>query len=185
MRAVRLFVLLLLQSFGSESPGPVRTQPSAAVGPSSAARPADYRVVVWFRQDRPLDTFNHQIYDVRKGEYSPAVNDWLNLMKTKFPAYVVTVRDVDLAREKGATEALKVGSVIRRELMAAAALEGVFLGDTGPGPLGRPPTGRSGLPASPSMIGRPLLPGSPSGTIDLGPPRASFPVPVPYPRPHP
>ena len=54
-------------------------------------------------------------------------------MRTKYTAYDVTIREVDLAREQGETESLKVGSVIKRELMAAAALEGVVIGYGVPG----------------------------------------------------
>jgi hypothetical protein len=97
----------------------------------------DYVVLIWYRRDDPLGTFQNQIYDVRKGEYTPAVDDWLKEMREKYPRYVVRVHRVDLARERGATEKLKVGSVIHRELLMAAALSGVVLGaplQIGPGP---------------------------------------------------
>ena len=48
--------------------------------------------------------------------------------RTKYPSYVVLVRTVDLSRERGQTEKLKVGSVIYRELLVAAAESGVILG---------------------------------------------------------
>ena len=67
-------------------------------------------------------------------------------LRTKYPAYDITSREVDLAREQGETESLKVGSVIKSELMAAAALGGIVIGDTVPGlqvrtiaPRNRPP----------------------------------------------
>ena len=50
------------------------------------------------------------------------MDDWLALLRSRYTTYVVIVRDVDLAREKGASEQLKVGSVIKRDLLAAAAL---------------------------------------------------------------
>jgi hypothetical protein len=151
-----------------------------------AARRPDYKVVIWFRRDRPLETFKYQVYDLRKGEYTKAVDDWLGLMRAKFPAYEVTVREVDLTREKGETEALKVGSVIKRELLAVAGLQGIFIGE---GLAGGP--ARSLVPglgiSSPretiiraAPIGRRL-----SRPIDLNPPSPTFPVPMPYPRPHP
>ena len=55
------------------------------------ARGIDFKVITWFRRDQPLATFKYQIYDVRKGEYTPAVHAWLELMRTKHPAYEVTV----------------------------------------------------------------------------------------------
>ena len=181
MRCVRARCLLvpLLCSLGA--PG---RSAEAGDPPAPAAVQADFRVVVWYRRDRPLDTFRYQAYDLRKGEYSRAVDDWLVLLKTRYPAYEVHIRDVVLAREKGATEALRLGSVIHRELLAAAAMEGIFLGE----PLPRLASPRPGftLPAAPRLPGASAFPtiGS-SGAVDLNPPRPSFPVPVPYPRPHP
>ena len=113
-----------------------QTTPTVPRVPTSPR--ADYKVVIWYRQDRPLDTFKYQIYDVRKGEYTPAVDAWLELMRSKHPAYLVAVRDVDLSREKGETESLKVGSVVMRELTAAASLEGIVVGGPIGGGLSRP-----------------------------------------------
>ena len=61
----------------------VVTSPAVAFGPGEAAggrRPAptikafpkgtDFVVLVWYRRDDPLGTFEHQFYDVRKGEYT-------------------------------------------------------------------------------------------------------------------
>jgi hypothetical protein len=143
---------------------------------------ADFKVVFWYRRDRPIETFQYQVYDVRKGEYTPSVDEWQNMMRARFPGYEVAVRDVSLEREKGPTEARKVGAVVHRELLAAAATQGVFVG-----PLGAAATGLR-LDRSPSVAGglgpaRVLSPSSPF----LGPPAlpVGFPVPVPYPRPHP
>ncbi len=68
----------------------VVTSPAVAFGPGEAAggrRPAptikafpkgtDFVVLVWYRRDDPLGTFEHQFYDVRKGEYTSGVDDWL------------------------------------------------------------------------------------------------------------
>ena len=154
--------------------------------PNAGAGSADFRVVVWYRRDQPLDTFKYQAYDQRKGEYTPAVDDWITLLRTKYPAYQIRVRNVFLDREKGATEALKVGSVIHEELLGAAALQGVFLG----APKLRLPE-RPHLPGPRcsqrrSVLGRPAPLGAalPDRSY-LNPPAPGFPVPVPYPRPHP
>jgi hypothetical protein len=157
---------------------------SPAESPTTSPH-VDFKVAIWYRRDRPLETFRYQIYDLRKGEYTAAVDEWLRLMRTKFSAYESLVRDVDLAREKGETDSLKVGSIIRQELLAAAAIEGVFLGGAPGGPtLSRGP--RPGLPPRTELMGRPSPLGAGlSPPIDLNPPRPSFPVPVPYPRPHP
>jgi hypothetical protein len=136
---------------------------------------ADFVVLVWYRRNDPLGTFQHQVYDVRKGEYTQAVDDWVNVIRAKYPAYLVLVRPVDLRREAGQTEQLKVGSVIHRELLIAAAASGVLLGEplrVGPGPSdsgpGRAPT-VSRMPA-------------PDRSFLNPPPTGRYPVPVPYPR---
>jgi hypothetical protein len=160
--------------------------PGEAAGGAQAARSAqrspahaDFKVLVWYRRDDSLGTFKYQIYDVRKGEYTPAVDAWIKDIQARFPAYIVMIRDVDLKREKGETELLKVGSVIQRELTVAAALSGVVLGQ----PLSISP-GPTHAGAS-----RPLremqVPGSNalgSAGIPMGPYPPTFPIPIPFPR---
>jgi hypothetical protein len=137
-------------------------------------------VLVWYARAHPLDSFQYQVYDVRKGEYTPAVDTWIALVRKEYLAFVLITRDVDLRYERGDTEALKVGSVVTRDLLAAAAIAGVVTNagrSIGPGPRAR----ESGLRT-------PLMPGrGPAGArgIDLNPSRMPFPVPYPYPRPHP
>jgi hypothetical protein len=146
----------------------------------------DYKVLIWYRRDRPLDTFKYQIYDIRKGEYTPAVDAWIELMRSKHPAYVVMERDVDLRREKGETEALKVGSVVMRELTAAASLEGIVVGGGAQGTLSPPLASGPGRSRSSSLPGQPYSPGMTlPRSVDINPPDYSYPVPMPYPRPHP
>ena len=105
-------------------------------------------------ESRPLETFKYQIYDVRKGEYTPAVDAWVQLMRTKYTAYYVAIRDVDLAREHGDTDQLKVGAVVKRELMVAAALEGVVVGNGLPRPQLAGNCARTRAPRAPGMIDR-------------------------------
>jgi hypothetical protein len=145
----------------------------------------DFKVVIWYRRDRPLETFKYQVYDLRRGEYTPAVDAWVELVRTKYTAYHVALHRVDLADEQGDTESLKVGSVVKRELMAAAALEGVVIGYGVPGyqvPTIAPTTT---LPARMSSTRPPLQGSTPDRSSYLNPPGASLPFPVPYPRPHP
>jgi hypothetical protein len=183
--------LALLMALGAPDRGfPARAQtparPASSV-PTSAAR-TDFKVITWFRRDQPLATFKYQIYDIRKGEYTPAVDAWLELMRTKHPAYQVTVRNVDLVREKGQTEMLKVGSVVKRELAAVAGLEGVFVDGGIAAGLGRPPTITAG-PGASTAVQWMFRPGPLGPRIDrslyANPPSSGFPFPVPYPRPHP
>ena len=179
----RISLTLLLAAILAEPPSLAQT---AAPKPPATPRSADFRVVVWYRRDQPLETFKYQAYDQRKGEYTPAVDDWITLLRTKYPAYQVRVRNVYLDRAKGATEALKVGSVIREELLGAAALQGVFLGTPTLGPPARPLFPRTEVQSPPAVLGRlaPLGAAFPDRSY-LYPPGPSFPVPVPYPRPHP
>lgn len=162
---------------------------SAAAGQGQAQPDApsrvDYKVAFWYRRDRPIETFQYQVYDVRKGEYTKAVDDWTNMMRTKYPGYEVAVRAVNLEQEQGPNETRKVGAVVHRELLAAAAEVGVFVG-----PLGN--SARS-LPTyqSPDVLGRmgparvvpPYSPLGPMFNQNAAP--RGFPVPMPYPRPHP
>jgi hypothetical protein len=144
---------------------------AAAAGPNLTG--ADYVVLIWYGQDRPLETFQHQIYDVRKGEYTAAVDDWIKAVREKYPGYLVRVLPVHLARERGATEKLKVGSVIHRELLIAAAQSGVLLDaplQIGPGPL----TGQRQAPSVNRMPGLPqpdrsFLNSSPTPSIPVYP----------------
>lgn len=147
-------------------------------GPHQAG--ADYMVVIWYRDDDALGTFQHQTYDVRKGEYTPAVDDWIAMMRAKYPRYEVRVLPVDLARERGATEKLKVGSVIQRELLVAAARSGVVLGapmQISPGPY----ASRRPAPAMGLGAGRPGA----GGASNFNLPGSQFPFPMPYTRPRP
>lgn len=157
-------------------------------GEGAPAAKVDYKVVVWYRKSDPIDTFEYQTYDMRKDEYTPAVDDWLELMRTRYPNYKVVVRDVDISRETGPTETRKVGSVVYRELLSAAAAQGVFVGQEAP-PLKLPK-----LPQRPRFLSEPVLPRGPfpgygySPILPMfyqNPLPAGFPVPMPYPRPHP
>jgi hypothetical protein len=149
---------------------------AGTAGPDLAG--ADYVVLVWYRGDDALGTFQHQTYDVRKGEYTAAVDDWLKEMREKHPRYVVRLLPVDLDRERGATEQLKVGSVIHRELLFAAARSGVVLGAPiriGPGPYA------SQRPV-PRMNVWTEQPGA-GGSSNINPVGAPMPFPMPYVRP--
>ncbi len=155
-------------------------KPAAAPAPAVDLTGADLVVLVWYREGNALETFKDQVYDVRKGEYTPAVDDWVAMMRRKYPGYVVRVRRVVLAKEKGATEQLKVGSVIQRELLGAAAMAGIIVGEPlqpGPGPSSpsRPAARTNHWPASPGA----------GGQTNLNPVERGSPFPIPYPRPHP
>ena len=150
-----------------------------------APRRVDYKVAFWYRRDRPIETFRYQVYDVRKGEYTRAVDDWTTMMRKKYPGYEVAVRDVDLESETGPNETRKVGAVVHRELLAAAAEVGVFVGPPGDSARSIPTyqtpdvLGRMG----PARVVPPYSPLGPMFYQNVAP--RGFPVPMPYPRPHP
>jgi hypothetical protein len=153
--------------------------PGEAAARSQTVR-ADFKLFFWYRHGDPLTTFKYVIYDLRKNEYTPAAQAWLKNVQTKYPAYVAFERDVRLDREQGKTESLKVGAVIKRELMVAAALSGIEIG--GIGQIQRAPS----FSSQNQTPGPNRRPGAVS--IDrsfLNPAPTSFPVPIPYPRPHP
>ncbi len=141
---------------------------------------ADYVVVVWYRLDDPLDTFRYQSYNVQKREYTPAVDAWLDLLHQRFPHYEARALPVVLDLEKGATEKIKVGSVIRRELLLAAARSGVILG----GPFSTRPSldTQTFRPFPSSKL--PETPGA-GGSTSINPVTPPMPFPMPYVRPHP
>jgi hypothetical protein len=164
------------------APPTLRAGPGAAGrGPRPSRPVADYLVLIWYRADDPLGTFRYRSYDARKGEYTPAVDDWVRLMRQRFARYEVRVLPVSLAREKGGTDKLKVGSVIRRELLLAAARSGVVLGaplSVGPAPRG------DGLPSVRTDPRPSRTPGA-GGSTNINPVTPPMPFPMPYTRPHP
>jgi hypothetical protein len=171
---------------GSFGPGEAARHSVSRGGGQRLAVNADFKVLVWYRTSDPLGTFQDQIYDVRKGEYTPKVDEWIKDVKTKHPGYYVVVRDVDLKREKGETELLKVGSVIYRELLGAAGVAGIAIG-SGPRESASSVFGLSA--ARPQNAGSNRAPGLnrslPFPGRDrsyLTPGSSPFPVPVPIPN---
>ena len=76
-----LIVLLAIAGSSAVASGPQAAPP---VQPAATSEHADFKVVIWYRRDRPLDTFKYQVYDLRKGQYTPAVDAWVQLMRTKY-----------------------------------------------------------------------------------------------------
>jgi hypothetical protein len=165
---------------GSFGPGEASAHSSQRVG-----QRADFKVAIWYRKSDSLGTFKYQIYDMQKGEYTAKVDEWMKEVRTKYPGYYVVVQDVDLKREKGETDLLKVGSVIYRELIVAASFAGVEIGSR----RSAPSSEFFGLGGGPQNTGsnraRGLnrMPGTPGRDRDyLKPAATQFPVPVPFPH---
>ncbi len=167
---------------GSVGPGEAAARSSSRPAGQRAAGRVDFKVVVWYRKNDSLGTFKYQVYDVQKGEYTAKVDEWVKDVQAKYPGYYVVVRDVDLTREKGETEMLKVGSVIDRELVVAAGLAGIAIG-AGRRSNWTPFFGPGGGSTSTTANRTPGLIRSPGGNRDfLAPTPVPFPVPVPYPH---
>lgn len=146
----------------------------------------DFKVVIWYHRSDPLETFRHQVYDVRKGEYTAQVDEWLEKIRKEYPHYRAYVKEVSLKRgaEPGSpTDA--VASAIVAELMAVAGPTrriGVRLPDQFY--VGSTPAYQSGAPAR-AARSVPLVPGGFGAPGSYAPPAYTFPNPFPYPRPHP
>ncbi len=134
----------------------------------------------WFERRNPLFTVQLQIYDVTRGEYTRAVDDWLATMKTSYPGYAAFVRDYHATRKQ-------LGEHVSQDLLIIGGPNlGHGLHDTY-GLLG--PSGRSmgfyhpitSLPSSDTSSAMWRNPASRSPSY----PSSSSPFPVPYPRPHP
>ncbi|WZO98456.1 hypothetical protein EP7_000035 [Isosphaeraceae bacterium EP7] len=177
MRAARFLAPILAASWASSV---ANAQPVP-----NPARPApDFRVVFWFDARGAL---RHQAYDLRKGEYTKAVDDWVSAVRYDAHGYAVpgpmaTLRNVRLSEEPGANEPEKLAAAIVRE--GRAITRGLDVSRLRPStPL---------MPRTPErrVVARPALPPliSTERYADpgrLAPLPAPFPFPVPYPRPHP
>lgn len=151
---------------------PHRAPSAAASAPLPVVSHPNYKIVYWFDPRRPLDTFRHQEYDVRKGQFRPEVQRWVAETRKAFPSFDVYIRDVDLSQFRGNTEAHKIGAAVISEFTAVAASHGYDLS----------------VAPSPRVNSRPMPLTTYDSTIVL--PRAvapppSSPFPEPYPRPHP
>lgn len=150
-------------------------QPAASRAPTSP----ELRIAYWYDRRRPLQTFRHQVYDLRRKEYTPEVDRWLALVRERYPGYEAYVRDVSLAKLRGDTENHKIGAAVVDEFLFVGVQHGYDFGPVpgGPSRLGLSATGRPGSPLQ-------ALPRVGS-TQPLSSPMPPFPVPIPYPRPHP
>jgi hypothetical protein len=148
---------------------------------------ADYKVVFWFDGT----TWRSQAYNVRRGEYTVAVDDWVKRIEFDAfgfarPGHMATVREISLPETPVESFKERLAAAIRDELertlrgsrvpprpSAAYPLSII----RAPGPIDH--VGPRARPARGPM----LSPGS-SGVDPATLPQPS-PFPYPYPRPHP
>ena len=158
----------------------------AAIAGATAPSMAEYKVVFWFDGT----TWRSQAYNVRKGEYTAAVEEWVN--RVKFDAFgfarpgpMATIREISLPEAPAESFKERLAAAIRDEL--ERTLRGGALPkhswiyplpvSHGSGTIDRDwPRARSVRVQMPS-------PGA-SGVDPLTLPQSS-PFPYPYARPHP
>jgi hypothetical protein len=152
---------------------------------SVRSRSPDYKVVFWFTNTG----WRHQVYDVRKGQYTQAVDDWVNHLEFDESGFVrpgrlATVRQVYLTDETGASDSDKLASAItrleKRLLIAKDRTRVDFLAH----PFGSVKTRADRTDDSRHReVSRPVA----SGRVGLGsgPSTYLFPTPYPFSRPHP
>jgi hypothetical protein len=98
------------------SPEPVPNEAAAPIPEKPAASKGPLKVICWYAKRDPVQTFQYKAYDVSKGQYSPAVDEWLKLVEQRFPDYVAYVRTLDLNPLSSETERQQVAHLIGREL---------------------------------------------------------------------
>jgi hypothetical protein len=143
----------------------------------------DYKVAYWFERKNPLFTVQLKIYDVTRGEYTRAVDDWLATMKANYPQYDAFVREYRHVTRH------QLGEKVSQDLRIIGGPNlGHGLRDTYGlfGPAGRPrrfTQAGPGLPSSGTSSAMRRPPGSPSPSYRPPSYPTSSPFPVPYPRP--
>jgi hypothetical protein len=138
----------------------------------------DYKVVFWFDGQE----FRYQAYDVRKGQFTQAVQDWVDYKDVDASGYIgigrlATVRRIYLAAEKGETEKEKLASAIEREL---ARIEDFDVSKLQWNMVAQRPFEATPLRPLPGGL---ASPGALTERFD--PPSVLMPQPFPYTRPRP
>ena len=155
-------------------------------GPAAPSM-AKYKVVFWF--DRT--TWRSQTYDVRKGEYTAAVDEWVNRIEFDTfgfarPGHMATVREISLPENPAESFKERLAAAIRDELERTLRRGAVSPSPSWIYPL--PISHASGPMAHVGPRARPARGPMPSpGASGVDPftlPQPS-PFPYPYPRPHP
>lgn len=173
---------------GSNAPGSGNSK-----GPTSAKSSptmAHFKVVFWFDGT----SWKSQAYDLRRAEYTKAVEDWVN--RAEFdslgfarPGRMTIVREVALPESPVETQGQRLAAEIREELQRT--LRGVDRAkrvsefqETSPRPGDRPGGAMSFVRPRARPVKTPTRPPGWSG-VRPGPLPMPSPFPYPYPRPHP
>src|SRR5262245_42775378 len=81
---VRALMIPLASRAAALGPGEAAGGARAGQGAKAIPVRADFVVLVWYRRNDPLGTFQYQVYDVRKREYTEAVDTWVREIRTKY-----------------------------------------------------------------------------------------------------
>jgi hypothetical protein len=167
--------------------------PAAAAPPPE---PSEFKIAFWFRRNDPLNTFEFQVYNVRKGEYNPAaVEAWLARIGRDFPGYNAYIKDVRIAPGEEAKKKV-AAAIIDEHIATGGPYTGLGLHGTRDRIFGSAigslyhSQGLGIASEAPRFSGGPgfahplrSLPGVGGGAGAFSPP--PYPFPIPYPRPHP
>jgi hypothetical protein len=172
--------------------------PLPAPAQVTAAAPAsgpDYKIAFWYRRSDPLSSMLHQVYDLRHGQYTRAVDDWLATMHRSHPDYDAYIKDLRIDPRAAESDRKQLATAILREYAdRVGPSEGYGLRDAlglyGPGGLrGLIGPGVSPAPTRASHYARGYgfvdSPGASRSPSFLAPPGPASPFPYPYVRPHP
>jgi hypothetical protein len=153
-----------------------------------------FRLVIWYDRRRPFETFHHRAYDLAKGEYTKAVDDWRMLMERSYPGYTVLVRDRAVTAGDSADKVLAAVADEEELALAKSIMQAHGFGDTqrrsnySAGYHGFSWSPQTTAPRRDSSSLKNAVPHSfsPLGAAHPAPsPTYLFPNPMPYPRPHP
>jgi hypothetical protein len=159
----------------------------AAMTGAAAPSMAEYKIVFWFDGT----TWRSQAYNLRKGEYTAAVDDWVNRIEFDAfgfarPGHMATVREISLPETPAESFKERLAAAIRDELERTLRGSAVPPRQSWAYPLpishGSGPMDHVGPRARPARGPIPS-PGA-SGVDPLTLPQPS-PFPYPYARPHP
>jgi hypothetical protein len=94
-----------------------RAADRAGPGPPPPPAASVYKLVIWYDRIRPFDSFQYRTYNVTRGQYTKAVDDWIALMERDFPRYTVTVRELTIA---AGDSAKKIAAAVENEKLVLA-----------------------------------------------------------------
>ena len=161
-------------------------------GPPPPPASSVYKLLIWYDRTHPFDSFQSRAYNITRGQYTKAVDDWMALMHRDYPRYTIVVHELTVA---GGDADGKIAAAVEDEKLALAKqiLRKYGIGDEWRRPGYR--SGYMGIWAPPAAERRPgptpfesPIPNRfpPLGSARMTPaPGYLFPNPWPYPRPHP